>query len=221
MHWFLVLSCLVSAAVSQVRFPIVFPQPYPTRPNPGIPVPQPVHPVPHPGPQVPQPIHPIPQPILPVPQPGGPSTSIVHDTRGGSEYHFSWRLRTAILHTWDSAKQYCERLPGGWAPISIETVAENEWVKTVLTDENQKYIWTSGSTNRHPNFVWGNGQPTGNLDWSHTGSQQLPQPDNAENQIENCLAILNNFYQDGVRWHDVACYHPKPVICERIAQHVF
>ena len=31
---------------------------------------------------------------------------------------------------------------------------------------------------------------------------------------EPCLAVLNNFYNDGIKWHDVACHHEKPFICE-------
>ena len=31
---------------------------------------------------------------------------------------------------------------------------------------------------------------------------------------EACLAMLNNFYGDGVVWHDNACYHKKPFVCE-------
>lgn len=45
-----------------------------------------------------------------------------------------------------------------------------------------------------------------------------PQPDNREaiqgGAPENCLAVLNQFYNDGVNWHDVACHHKKPWICE-------
>jgi len=45
-----------------------------------------------------------------------------------------------------------------------------------------------------------------------------PQPDNREaiqgGAPENCLAILNQFYNDGVNWHDVACHHKKPWVCE-------
>ena len=41
-----------------------------------------------------------------------------------------------------------------------------------------------------------------------------PQPDNRVGN-EQCLAVLNNFYNDGVKFHDVACHHRKPVICER------
>ena len=40
-----------------------------------------------------------------------------------------------------------------------------------------------------------------------------PQPDNREGD-EFCLAVLNNFYADGIRFHDVSCHHKKPVICE-------
>jgi len=46
-----------------------------------------------------------------------------------------------------------------------------------------------------------------------------PQPDNREfvqqnGAPEHCLAVLNNFYNDGVHWHDVACHHRKPFVCE-------
>ncbi len=25
---------------------------------------------------------------------------------------------------------------------------------------------------------------------------------------------MNNFYNDGVAWHDVACHYKKPFVCE-------
>merc|ERR1712127_1035576 len=56
--------------------------------------------------------------------------------------------------------------------------------------------------------------------WSHTGGATPPraQPDNRafaeEGVAEVCLGILNNFYADGIKWHDVACHHRKPTICE-------
>merc|ERR1712066_1180050 len=50
--------------------------------------------------------------------------------------------------------------------------------------------------------------------WSPTGHLEIPQPDNAEEDIngskESCLGLLNNIYSDGIKWHDIACYHPKP-----------
>lgn len=54
--------------------------------------------------------------------------------------------------------------------------------------------------------------------WSQTGHKKTRQPDNAEFDIngtnESCLSILNNVYNDGLAWHDVACYHEKPFVCE-------
>ena len=40
-----------------------------------------------------------------------------------------------------------------------------------------------------------------------------PQPDNRDGN-EICIGVLNNFYADGIKWHDVACHHKKPTICE-------
>ncbi|KAK8726990.1 hypothetical protein OTU49_009867 [Cherax quadricarinatus] len=54
--------------------------------------------------------------------------------------------------------------------------------------------------------------------WSRTGGSGRPQPDNREftetRTDESCIAILNNFYNDGIVWHDVACHHVKPWVCE-------
>jgi len=72
--------------------------------------------------------------------------------------------------------------------------------------------------------------------WSPTGETGIPQPDNyegikegpieAENNIgitieglqefhdEACLAVLNNKYGDGIKWHDVACHFRSVIVCE-------
>ena len=68
-----------------------------------------------------------------------------------------------------------------------------------------------------------------------------PQPDNREQtqlggESESCMAVLNNFYGDGealmirghflmdcvsgIKWHDVACHHEKPIICEDVEGHL-
>ena len=39
------------------------------------------------------------------------------------------------------------------------------------------------------------------------------QPDNRDGN-EVCIGVLNNFYADGIKWHDVSCHHRKPTICE-------
>lgn len=53
------------------------------------------------------------------------------------------------------------------------------------------------------------------------GEHSVPQPDNAEHLLnknpvtqEACISVNNNWYQDGISWHDTACYHKKPFICE-------
>jgi len=28
------------------------------------------------------------------------------------------------------------------------------------------------------------------------------------------MGLLNDIYEDGVKWHDIACYHTKPFVCE-------
>ena len=100
-----------------------------------------------------------------------------------------------------------------------------------------KYIWTSGRKcnfagcdrpdlqppNENGWFWSGSGAKIGPTsqrntgDWSHTGGYGRAQPDNREAEQgndESCLSILNNFYGDGLKWHDVACHHLKPFVCE-------
>ena len=36
-----------------------------------------------------------------------------------------------------------------------------------------------------------------------------------EGRDEACLAVLDGLYGDGLTWHDIACHHIKPVVCER------
>lgn len=88
----------------------------------------------------------------------------------------------------------------------------------------QKYIWTSGRLCDFKGCDRPDLQPvsingwfwTAELqklaattdrrqnDWSENGGIGVPQPDNRELQQgganENCLAILNNFYNDGIHW---------------------
>ncbi len=55
-------------------------------------------------------------------------------------------------------------------------------------------------------------------------SSGIRQPDNREEreggETESCVAVLNNFYGDGIKWHDVACTHEKPIICEDVEGHL-
>lgn len=115
---------------------------------------------------------------------------------------------------------------------------ENEFIKQrIARGGNIRYIWTSGRKcnfagcdrpdlqppNENGWFWSGSGAKIGptsqrtNGDWSYTGGYGQAQPDNreaAQGNDESCLSILNNFYNDGLKWHDVACHHIKPFVCE-------
>ncbi|CAG9769039.1 unnamed protein product [Ceutorhynchus assimilis] len=163
----------------------------------------------------------------------------LHETGpDGKGYFFSWRdlgLKN-IQYDWLDARNYCRRRC--METVSIETSVKNDWIKERLVRDNVKYIWTSGRKCDFKGCDRPDLQPTdingwfwtGTLeklapstqrdqnDWSPTGGIGLPQPDNREPKQggaqENCLAVLNQFYNDGVHWHDVACHHVKPFMCE-------
>jgi len=154
---------------------------------------------------------------------------------GGKNYYFSWmdNARPEVRNTkwdWFNARNYCRKRCMDL--VSFETESEYNWVKGFLG--NTQFFWTSG---RKCNFdgcdkpeffpklingwFWSANQvkmaPTNSRnqfhDWSHTGGSGRAQPDSREGD-EACMAVLNNFYGDGVKWHDVACHHEKPIVCE-------
>ncbi|XP_037795995.1 uncharacterized protein LOC119591334 isoform X1 [Penaeus monodon] len=147
-----------------------------------------------------------------VPQPA--TSGVPVDQRlGDSEYHFSWHHDGNKTYTWDGANQYCGNLGSGWQGISIETRQEDSLVREAITEDHLPWIWTSGQLKNH-GFAWASGEEFVGLNWSHTGGNHRPQPDNREGN-ENCLGVLNNVYDDGIKWHDIACHHDKAIICER------
>ncbi|XP_066959243.1 snaclec 6-like [Macrobrachium rosenbergii] len=145
---------------------------------------------------------------------GGLIGGLVDQSYGGSDYHFSWRHDGGQKYEWGPANHYCAKLGPGWYGVSIESYEEDKFIDSIIGGDKVKYIWTGGSLSGY-GWKWASGAPFISLDWSHTGSEGLPQPDNAEDGKEFCLSVLNHFYQDGIRWHDVACHHLKPIICER------
>ncbi|CAL4198713.1 unnamed protein product, partial [Meganyctiphanes norvegica] len=153
----------------------------------------------------------------PAPQHASNTDGGKDDTNGESEYHYSWRHDNNRKYTHGQAVSYCTRLSGSWVPISIETEAEDSFVNRVVSGDRLDYIWTGGEKSGS-GFKWPTGSQISYNNWSHTGGARRPQPDNRERGGEKCLAILNNFYRDGLKWHDVACHHRKPIICERKAK---
>jgi len=113
----------------------------------------------------------------------------------------------------------------GMSPVSLDSPAKQDEFNRLIAQDTQRYFWTGGIVDHSQRTVfWAN--PSGtpvpfdqSRHWSHTGGAGLPQPDNrAAGEVppheETCLGVLNNFYADGIKWHDVACHHKKPTVCE-------
>jgi len=137
-----------------------------------------------------------------------------HDFEG-KRYLVSWRTGCTQFGQPQGAA-YCRA--SGMRPISLDTVSKENHFKSLVSSERQKYFWTGGTVNhRNPlsssTITWPSGAETSSNSWSHTGGAGRPQPDNRERN-EACLGVLNNFYNDGVKFHDISCHHRKPIICE-------
>jgi len=122
------------------------------------------------------------------------------------------------------AREYCQSM--GMEPVSLDTPEKQNEFNRLIAQDAQRFFWTGGIVD-HQNQLVGWSNPNSRTirfsdspHWSNTGGAGLPQPDNraaGENppSQETCLAILNNFYADGIKWHDVACHHKKPTVCEQ------
>ncbi|XP_071455763.1 L-selectin-like [Hetaerina americana] len=168
------------------------------------------------------------------------ATRTIHDYMypGSHGYFFSWEEpgTSKLELDWSEAREFCRARC--MELVSMETSRENKYIKDRLVKGRQRFMWTSGRkctfagcdrpdlkpVNVFGWFWTGSLQkmaPTTNrvdTDWSDRGGFGRPQPDNREKlqggPEEECLAILNNFYGDGPRWHDIACKHRKPFVCE-------
>ncbi|XP_037802414.1 uncharacterized protein LOC119597050 isoform X1 [Penaeus monodon] len=173
--------------------------------------------------------------------------------REGHYYFFSWTHGPTRQHErdWLDARNICRKHCQDL--VSLESEAEAQFVYQAMSTGNVKYIWTSGRKcnfdgcdrpDLKPTLVNGwfwsgssaripatNGSFGWVGDWSNSGGSGQRQPDNREfsetGTDEACIAILNNFYNDGIKWHDVACHHVKPWVCEdsdellRFARHTY
>jgi len=137
-------------------------------------------------------------------------------------YVVTWKIGCSKFQQHE-AKEYCESM--GMEPVSLDTPAKQDQFNRLIAQDAQRYFWTGGEVDHANEIVrWNNraAAPVRFADsahWSHTGGADLPQPDNRAAgedppHPEVCLGILNNFYADGIKWHDVACHHKKPTVCE-------
>jgi len=160
--------------------------------------------------------------------------------RNNRHYFFSWQHEPTRSHErdWLDARNICRKHCQDL--VSLETQEEANFVYDMMRQANVKYIWTSGRKcnfdgcdrpDLQPTIVNGwffsgsnaripatNSTAGWRGDWSPTGGSGRPQPDNREfgenGTDEACIAVLNNFYDDGIKWHDVGCHHVKPWVCE-------
>ena len=144
---------------------------------------------------------------------GGGCTPVANYQSGGRNFWVSWRT-CGTQYRGDQVPGVCSS--GGMRPVSLNDPGLAQEFMNLCAREGQKWFWTggrvSGQSISWPNGVSQNANQLRNL-FSHTGGRGVPQPDNREGD-EFCLAVLNNFYQDGVKFHDVSCHHTKPTICE-------
>jgi len=176
------------------------------------------------------------------PEPQACANRVTHAStfRNNKYYFFSWVHEPTKSHErdWLDARNICRKHCQDL--VSLETSEEAKFIYDQMQKGNVRYIWTSGRkcnfdgcdrADLKPEIVngwfWsgsmGRIPPTNSTgvwrgDWSPSGGSGRPQPDNREfsenGTDEACIAVLNNFYNDGVKWHDVACHHVKPWVCE-------
>jgi len=176
------------------------------------------------------------------PEPEACANRVTHAStyHNNKYYFFSWSHGPTASHERDwldsrnICRKHCQDL------VSIETKEENTFIMNNMRQNNVKYIWTSGRkcnfdgcdrADLMPHIVNGwfwsgsnaripatNSTSVWRGEWSNTGGGGKAQPDNREfgenGNDEACIAVLNNFYNDGLAWHDVACHHVKPWVCE-------
>lgn len=139
----------------------------------------------------------------------------------GTQYIITWLVddNRCSNFTAFEAEDYC-KLQGGHA-VSLDTTPKALHFIDVAIQHARRYFWTGARVDHAAGVVtWPSGNREGYVRgqrfWSHTGGHKPepePQPDNRDGN-EICIGVLNNFYADGVKWHDVACHHRKPTICQ-------
>merc|ERR1711936_333023 len=131
----------------------------------------------------------------------------------GRNYLLSWREGRNSF-SWSAARSYCSGR--GMRMVSLDSAAKRDHFTQQVAADGSPYFWAGGRLSGDKrSLTWENGRSEGiskgRHPWSFTGSRGA-QPDGQGS--EHCLAILNNFYNDGVKFHDVGCSHKKPTVCE-------
>merc|ERR1711874_799065 len=136
------------------------------------------------------------------------------DSFRGKTYWYSWESNEAVLKNarwnWFTARNYCRKRCMDL--ISIESEEEQEFLGRAMNGGNVREVWTSGMGETN---VFNGRRFNG---WSNTGPLQKAQPDGilkADGFGEQaCTALLDNFFNDGLSWHDTKCNDRRQIICE-------
>ena len=119
----------------------------------------------------------------------------------GVTYLLSWREGRDEL-TWNEAKRYC--LNNGMVMVSLDSAVKREYFMKLVEQNALLTLWLGGELSLDKSLLsWENGRiekvEKGIHPWSFTGLRG-PQPDGLG--AENCLAILNNFYNVSITSFD-------------------
>merc|ERR1712012_389659 len=142
---------------------------------------------------------------------------------------------------WFTARNYCRKRCMDL--VSIENRAEQNFVGQNMARAGVREVWTSGrlcdkevdgcEADRFQPYnirgwFWASSlQSMGETNvfngrkfngWSSTGPLNKPQPDGilkADGFGEQaCTALLDNFFNDGLSWHDTKCNDRRHIVCE-------
>jgi len=131
----------------------------------------------------------------------------------GRSYFLSWKEGQNHF-SWSQARNYCSGK--GMRIVSLDSTAKKEHFLQLVQSEGVTFMWAGGQISSDKRtLTWENGSretiARGSHPWSFAGLRG-PQPDGQGS--EDCLALLNNLYNDGVKFHDVGCSHDKSTVCE-------
>ena len=114
-------------------------------------------------------------------------------------YHSFKFFREGVNNlSWGAARSYCSRR--GMRMVSLDDPAKRDHFMQQVAADGAPYFWAGGRISGDKrNLSWENGRSQGiskgRHPWSFTGSRGA-QPDGRGS--EDCLAILNNFYNVSV-----------------------
>merc|ERR1711892_731709 len=127
---------------------------------------------------------------------------------GNHNYFLSWREPWHKFEDWDwfNGRNFCR--DRCMDLVSFNTPGEFEMFEEIMKRDNVTSIYTSGRKCNFQNKGIKEGpiQADNNIGITIEGLQEF--------HDEACLAVMNNKFGDGIKWHDVACHYRSVIVCE-------